>query len=385
MHHSLCTPSFVLAALLTASCSSQGDAGELGDATTSDDESTAAAPSSSGPGVTTTGDGGSSSPTGGEGSSSTSGTVGCDATGFYVQGSTLFDVNCQRFVFRGINYPYVWYASRDDTAEQLLAIRETGANTVRLVLANGEQWDRVGGDALAQLLQWARDAQLVAIVEVHDATGWSEQTAAADPSTAVAYWLSDDVREALRGHEDTVVINIANEPFGNTTTEQWAPFHVDALAQLRRGGLRHTLLVDAPNWGQDWTHTMRDGAAAQQVFEADPLANTMFAVHMYEVYGDAGAVQTYVSTFLESGLALVVGEFALSHNNEPVAAQAILTTAQSEEIGYLGWSWSGNSPRLSALDVVSDFDPDVRTAWGQLLVEGRGGLAETGEPCSCLQ
>ncbi len=297
----------------------------------------------------------------------------------------MFDVNCQRFVMRGINYPYVWYASRDDTAQQLLAIRETGANTVRLVLANGERWDRVDGEALAQVLQWSRDAQLVAIVEVHDATGWSESTDAANPSTAVAYWLSEDIRGALVGHEDTVVINIANEPFGNTTTEQWAPFHADAVAALRRGGLEHTLLVDAPNWGQDWTHTMRGGVAPQQIFDADPSANTMFSVHMYEVYGEASDVANYITTFLQSGLALIVGEFSQTHNGEPVAAEAILASAASQNIGYLGWSWSGNSSSLSSLDVVPDFDTSTRTTWGELLIDGAGGLAETGELCSCLR
>lgn len=341
--------------------------------------------SSSNPDVTSSGGAPSTSAAStADASSGTSGAAGCDATGFHLQGNTLFDVNCQRFLMRGVNYPYVWYAGREDTAEQLLAIREAGANTVRLVLANGEQWERVEGEALTQVLQWARDAGLVAIVEIHDATGWSEQTVAADPSTAVAYWLSEDIRAALVGHADTVVINIANEPFGNTTTEQWAPFHADAIAELRRAGFQHTLLVDAPNWGQDWTNTMRDGVAAQEVFDADPHSNTMFSVHMYEVYGDDDDVESYVSRFLETGLALVVGEFSTTHNGEPVAAEAILATAASEGIGYLGWSWSGNSAELSALDVVSDFDATARTPWGQLLIGGAGGLAETGVPCSCV-
>lgn len=378
--------SLVVVALHVGACQSS-PAPAVSEGSTSGGETGASAPgSSSGIRDTTSGAEASTTvgPTG-ESSSETSGTPGCDATGFHLQGSTLFDVNCQRFLMRGINYPYVWYASRDDTAEQLLAIRATGANTVRLVLANGEQWDRVDGESLAQVLQWARDAQLVAIVEVHDATGWSESTGGADPSTAVAYWLSEDILGALLGHEDTVVINVANEPFGNTTTEQWAPFHAEAVAELRRGGLEHTLLIDAPNWGQDWTNTMRDGVAAQEVFDADPSANTMFSVHMYEVYGDADDVQTYVSMFLETELALIVGEFSLTHNGEPVAAEAILATAESENIGYLGWSWSGNSPRLSSLDVVSDFDVNTRTPWGELLVDGAGGLAQTGELCSCLR
>ncbi len=322
--------------------------------------------------------------TGAAESESSSGVPGCDATGFHLDGATLLDVNCQPFVMRGVNYPYAWYAQRDDTPEQFAAIAAAGANAVRVVLANGEQWTRVDGAALANVLQWARDAGLVTIVEVHDATGWSEQTTAADPQTAVDYWRSDDIRDVLVGTEDTVIINVANEPFGNTTTEQWTPFHVEAVAALREAGLHHTLLVDAPNWGQDWTNTMRDGTAAASIFEADPDANTVFSVHMYEVYGTADVVETYLDTFLDSGLALVVGEFASTHNGEPVAAETILQATDARNVGMLGWSWSGNSSRLAALDVVMNFDPAVRTTWGDLLIDGAGGLMQTGQPCSCI-
>ncbi|MEM6289685.1 MAG: glycoside hydrolase family 5 protein [Myxococcota bacterium] len=315
---------------------------------------------------------------------SSSGVPGCDATGFHLDGATLLDVNCQPFVMRGVNYPFVWYADRDDTEAQLAAIAQTGANAVRIVLGNGEQWTRVDGPTLATVLQWAREAGLVSIVEVHDATGWSEQTTAADPQSAVDYWRSDDILAALEGTEDTVLLNVANEPFGNTTTEQWAPFHAEAVAALREAGLPHTLLVDAPNWGQDWTNTMRDGAAATSVFDADPDANTMFSVHMYEVYGTPSSVQSYLSTFLDSGLALVVGEFASTHNGQPVAAETILQETAARDVGALGWSWSGNSARFADLDVVVDFDPSARTPWGDLLVDGEGGLAQTGQRCSCL-
>ena len=37
-------------------------------------------------------------------------------------------------------------------------------------------------------------------------------------SNAVAYWTSADVRAAINGQEDFVIVNIANEPFGNNTT-----------------------------------------------------------------------------------------------------------------------------------------------------------------------
>lgn len=316
--------------------------------------------------------------------SSSADTRGCDALGFHVDGGTLYDANCNAFVIRGINYPYAWYSWRDDTADQFAAMAAAGANAVRIVLTNGAQWERVSGDEVAQVIGWARDNDMVAILEVHDATGWSEQASAAPPSTAVDYWLSDDVRAAIEGSEDHVLINIANEPMGNTTTEEWMPFHVGAIGDLRSAGIHHTLIVDAPNWGQDWTGTMRDGVQAQSIFAADPDANVMFSVHMYEVYDEDAKVESYVADFLGSGLALLVGEFAADHGGPQVAAEAIMATAEASGVGYLGWSWSGNSAELASLDMVVDFSGQL-TPWGQLLVDGPNGLQATAQTCSCFE
>jgi len=85
-----------------------------------------------------------------------------------------------------------------------------------------------------------------------------------------------------QGQEAFVLINIANEPFGNVANmTAWADATRYALVRLRGGGITHTLMVDAPNWGQDWAGEMR--THARELFAADPLRNTVFSVHMYEV------------------------------------------------------------------------------------------------------
>jgi hypothetical protein len=115
---------------------------------------------------------------------------------------------------RGVNYPYTWFQSRP-TQQDLAAIAATGSNTVRLVLSTGGQWARVNGPQVTQLIQWCKDLRMIAVLEVHDSTGWSEQTTAVNISNAVQYWLSPDIRAAINGQENFVIINIANEPFGN--------------------------------------------------------------------------------------------------------------------------------------------------------------------------
>ncbi|MEM7156953.1 MAG: cellulase family glycosylhydrolase [Myxococcota bacterium] len=310
----------------------------------------------------------------------------CEAEGFHVDGGTLYDDHCNPFVFRGLNYPYAWFAWRDDTEQQFADIAAAGANTMRIVLANGEQWERIDGRQLTQVIDWAKSQRLVVVLEIHDATGWSEQASAADPQTAVDYWLSPDIRSAIDGNEAFVIINIANEPLGNDTTDQWVPFHSGAIAELRRAGLRHTLIVDAPNWGQDWSGTMRDGVAAQQIFDADPDGNVVFSVHMYDVYGTEPSVQSYFDEFLASGLPLIVGEFAADHGpKNPVAAEAIMAASEAASVGYLGWSWSGNSAELASLDIVVDFSGANLSPWGEMLVNGPNGLQATAQTCSCYE
>jgi mannan endo-1,4-beta-mannosidase len=79
-----------------------------------------------------------------------------------------------------------------------------------------------------------------------------------------------------------VIINIANEPFGNTTTANYLPDTIAAIQALRTAGLTHTIMIDGATWGQDWSNTMRTNA--MQLWNADTRHNLVFSVHMYEVY-----------------------------------------------------------------------------------------------------
>ncbi len=90
---------------------------------------------------------------------------------------------------------------------------------------------------------------MIAVLEVHDSTGWSEQTTAVPISNAVAYWTSSDIRAAINGQENFVIINIANEPFGNTTTANYLPDTIAAIQALRTAGLTHTIMIDGADLG----------------------------------------------------------------------------------------------------------------------------------------
>lgn len=230
--------------------------------------------------------------------------------GFQVTNGKLLDANGNPFVMRGINHAHTWFTNQTSA---IADIAQTGANTVRIVLSNGTQWTRNNGQQLSNLIQLCKENEVVCILEVHDSTGYPESGAATHISNATNYWLSSDVKAAISGQEDYIIINIANEPFGNgINVNDYVNDHKTAITQLRNGGINHTLMVDAPNWGQDWQNYMRDNA--QQIFDHDPDANTIFSVHMYEVYNTPSKVENYIKAYTNNNLVLVVGEFGHIHS-----------------------------------------------------------------------
>jgi mannan endo-1,4-beta-mannosidase len=212
-------------------------------------------------------------------------------------------------------------------------------------------------------------------VEVHDTTGFGERSKrnAASLNEAVDYWIS--IQSALVGQEAYVAINIGNEPYGNRNPEEWTQATIDAIGRMRAAGFDHLLVVDAPNWGQDWRFIMRDNAPA--VFASDPQGNTLFSIHMYGVFDEAQKVSDYFQAFQDMGLPLVVGEFGHDHLDGDPDEAAIMAEAQARGVGYLGWSWSGNSKRVAYLDMTVDFDVTQLTFWGELIHFAPNGIVET--------
>ncbi|MFF3337558.1 cellulase family glycosylhydrolase [Streptomyces flavidovirens] len=293
------------------------------------------------------------------------------ATGFHVSaGGRLLEANGNDFVMRGVNHAHAWYPNRTSS---LADVKALGANTVRVVLSTGDQWTKNDTADVAAVVAQCKQNRLICVLEAHDTTGYGEQSAAVSLSRAADYWIS--VKSALQGQEQYVVVNIGNEPYGNTNTTGWTADTKAAIQKLRAAGFGHTLMVDAPNWGQDWSHTMRDNAAA--VFAADPERNTVFSIHMYGVFDTAAEINAYLNHFVAARLPIVVGEFGHDHSDGNPDEDTILATTQALGLGYLGWSWSGNGGGVEYLDMATGFDPAALTAWGRRIFSGANGIAAT--------
>ena len=289
------------------------------------------------------------------------------ATGLHLSGRNIVEANGQTFVMRGINHEHTWFTNQTSSFAN---IKATGANTVRVVLSGG-RWTANSASDVANVVSLCKANRLICVLEDHDTTGYGEDSAAYTLDQAVDYWIG--LKDVLAGQENYIVINIGNEPIGNTNPGQWTAATAAAVQRMRSNGFQHLLMVDAPNWGQDWQYTMRD--TAQTVLDADAQHNTVLSIHMYDVFNTASAVTAYLDAIAAKGWPLVIGEFGWQQSSSNVDDTAVMAQAQSRGLGYIGWSWAGNNDPY--LDMTVNFDPAQLSTWGQRIVNGPNGLKAT--------
>ena len=296
--------------------------------------------------------------------------------GFYVDGAVLRDANKNPFVMRGTNYAYTWYSWDGKTEAALKEIADYGANVVRIVLGDGDQYNRNKSVEVENLIKLCEKYKLVAVLEVHDATGKDDK----QPLLNAAKYFAE-IGPSLTGHENTTIINIANEWQGNANDSAWQSAYIEAVKILRDAGLKHCIMCDAGGWGQMATTVINGGAA---VLEADPEHNVMFSVHMY---GYAGGTKQMIKSIMDSmitrQLCLVIGEFGYKHSDGDVDEAYIMEYAQETGTGWMAWSWYGNGSPVEYLDMSSaNAGGTLSAEWGEVIINGKNGWKETAKPCS---
>jgi len=298
--------------------------------------------------------------------------------GFFIQNGRLTDAYGHPFVMRGVSNPHLWF----DTGAQYLAytaldpIASYGTNTIRVI------WDTttlaglppVAVPAPASLL--AEDLfrivqlKMVPMVELQGATGLADT---ASLQAMAAYYVRPEVKKVLSDFQDYLLINIANEWSGTTNYES---AYAQAINLLRTNGITHTLVIDAPAFGeivQSEATRNADIAAwfanATTLLATDPLHNLLFSVHMYDFYPTSNpATVSQVLNFAGVGttIPLVVGEFGWMHDGIAVDYLDIMSMCQTRGIGYLGWSWFGNAVGTSVqdLNMVTSWGGPLASPWG---------------------
>lgn len=306
------------------------------------------------------------------GNTNPSDTTPTTTTGFHTSGTTLYDAKGNPFIMRGINHAYSWYPGYEDTA--IPAIARTGANCVRLVITDGQQYNKTSLSEIQKLIQLCKDNKLIAIVEVHDATGSDNIQ---DLQKAADFWI--EMKSALIGNEANVILNIANEWGGAWDSANWAAGYQQVIPKLRNAGIKNTLMVDCAGWGQ---YPQSIAEAGQSVVQADSQHNIMFSIHMYEYAGAYGAVQNNIDSSLAVGAPLCIGEFGIKHTNGPVDYKTIMSYSQSKGVGYLGWSWKGNGDTWAYLDIAQDWGGSQLSEQGKAIIYDQNGIKNTSKSCS---
>ncbi len=284
-----------------------------------------------------------------------------DRPGLYVDGLALKHHDGTEVVMHGINHAHCWYRDKDDVAFK--AIAEAGADTVRIVLACGIQWDADTADSVREAIEKAHSLGMLVIVEVHDGTGSDDIDVLKE---IASFWCG--IADVLKGTEDYVIVNIANEWVGKMNSRLWRDGYTTVIPVLREAGIKNVLMVDAAGWGQFGRCIDRYGV---DVFRSDPCANTMFSVHMYGISGGLKSeIRNNLTSATHHGLCVCVGEFGYTHSDGNVNEQYLMKYCNEHNIGFLAWSWKGNSGGVEYLDLSLTWDgSELSPEWGAPFVE----------------
>lgn len=296
-----------------------------------------------------------------------------------VVGRFLQDANGHDIMMRGVNIPVYKSGYDDDLDAVAAAVATTKTNVVRLEWwANPPVGSLYTVENLDRAIQKYADLGILPIIELHDLTyiygqdakpgnppnsNGNDQTIFAN--TITSFWTRADVLPILIKHQDHLVINLANEWGSSTysdatpTTTNFIQNYTAAITAMRNVGINAPIMVDAPK-GFEYQFILANG---QAILDADPQHNTMFSIHAYWAaraplgYTDA-QVNQILTDIKNSGLPIILGEVSsnawANSPCDPVNYDNLLTTANTNQIGYLIWAWYEDGTCGADMNMTAD-------------------------------
>lgn len=323
--------------------------------------------------------------------------------GFHTNGTKLLDGNGKQFVMRGYNYSYTWQKNLWNAAFSTAA--KYHCNALRIQLSDARNGNDLGGwtsvDEVSKLIQSCKDNHFVGVFNVQDTGGGN------DPNVllqAADYWVS--IKNSVIGQEKYCIVNIGNEwmespvryskgDWGEYQENLWSDTYIAAVRKLRNAGIKNTIMIDCNGYGQYAAIIWKEGARILEEDArhfADGKPNIIFSIHFYEKAcywdyeaGTGSMVAHSMDKALSVGAPLCIGEFAYSRKSEQwkMDWQTIQAYSKILNVGYFGWSFTGNGDAESqGLDMFNS-DGSVMYKNGDCIINHpNDGILATSKTCS---
>jgi mannan endo-1,4-beta-mannosidase len=297
--------------------------------------------------------------------------------GFRISANQLLDANGNNFVIKGLNIPTAWFVT--DVNNNIANIRNrTGANCLRIVVTTATSdaaWQTSVTNCIAN--------KMIPMVELHDVTG---NNSPGELNRMAQFWASKASFLTRSDIAKYILINIANEwgdwfmsanATGSPSRITWRDAYKTAVQTIRNAGITTTIVIDAPGYGQD-NKTQTLLTYARDVQASDPYHNCLFSLHMYCEWKVGGnSAISLLPEVKNAGIPVIVGEFGFQHSEGSgtcdINEAQVISTANSNGIGWMAWSWKGNGGGVEYLDLSNDWGGTSLTSWGNTIVNGAGG------------
>ena len=307
----------------------------------------------------------------------------------------------------------------------LLAMKTHHINAVRVPL-NEDCWLGINGvpaafagpsyqRAIQTWVSLITSNGMIAVVDLHftapGGTLANKQAPMADADHSPAVW--SQLAKAFAGN-GLVVFDLFNEPFvsdfgcwlrgGACAQLNGQTYTVAGMASLlkavRSAGAQNVVMLGGLAFSSDlsgWVSSVKAIPTLPTPLDGISISNVAASLHVYDFNGQTGcpsqfngfstskacdsaagtAANTFATDVLAAGFPLVIGEIGISAFSSATAAKfsaaqvseletwldEMLSFADAQGQGYLGWSWNTDTPPLLITDFAGDPTPGFGTTY----------------------
>lgn len=325
-----------------------------------------------------------------------------DKPGFHTDGVRLLDANGKEFLMRGYNYSYAW--QKDLWGAAFSTAKKYNCNALRIQLSDGQQ-KGLGGycnaNQVSDLISSCKENHFIGVFNVQDTGGGNDKNVLLH---AADYWVG--IKNAVIGQEKYCIVNIGNEwmgspgrdcngEWGDYQENLWSDTYIEAVRRIRSAGIKNTLMIDCNGYGQYadiiWKEGQRILDEDKKYFK-DGKPNIIFSIHFYEkaCYWDyekgvGSRVAHSIDKALSIGAPVCIGEYAYSRKSEEwkMDWETIQDYSKTMNIGYLGWSFTGNGDAESqGLDMFNSDGSQMYKNGECIILHPNDGIQATSVICS---